>query len=43
MPHHRDLSLAEWTVLAVVDDEPAHGFAAEVSRATLEFLDGLTG
>jgi DNA-binding PadR family transcriptional regulator len=26
-PDHRDLSLAEWTVLAVVDEEPAHGFA----------------
>jgi len=26
-PDHRELSLAEWTVLAVVDEEPAHGFA----------------
>jgi DNA-binding PadR family transcriptional regulator len=24
---HRDLSLAEWTVVAVVDEQPAHGFA----------------
>ena len=30
---HRDLSLAEWTVLAVVDEEPAHGFAVAALTA----------
>lgn len=30
---HRELSLAEWTVLAVVDEQPAHGFAVAALTA----------
>jgi PadR family transcriptional regulator AphA len=33
MPSDRDLSLAEWTVLAVVDEAPAHGFAVAALTA----------
>jgi PadR family transcriptional regulator AphA len=30
---HRELSLGEWTVLTIVDEEPAHGFAVAALTA----------